>query len=119
MGSTDQLRPCIEAVVARVHDYKNVVATVRESHKTEYVVAIADSDGEFVVNEPVYRDTRRVHFVEEAQSAAELRATHQKLEEANHLFQLASAREKEQSQQIAELQDTLQEQATEMCDDLR
>ena len=75
-------------MVARDHDYQNVVVTVRESHKTEYVVAIADSDcrfrlqipiadsdGEFVVSEPVYHDTCRVHFVEEAQSAAELRAT--------------------------------------------
>ena len=122
MGSADQLRQCIEAVVARDHDYQNVVVTVRESHKTEYVVAIADSDGEFVVSEPVYRDTRRVHFVEGAQSTAELCATRQKLEEADYLLELASARERELLQQIAELQDTLQEceeQGTETCDDLR
>ena len=109
-------------MVARDHDYQNVVVTVRESHKTEYVVAIADSDGEFVVSEPVYRDTRRVHFVEGAQSTAELCATRQKLEEADYLLELASARERELLQQIAELQDTLQEceeQGTETCDDLR
>ena len=121
-GSADQLRQCIEAVVAESHEYQNVVVTVRESPKIEYVMALADSDGEFLVSEPAYRDARRVHFEEETQDTPELRVARQQLEEANHLIQLAAEREREQLQQIAELQETLQEcevQATATCTDLR
>jgi len=109
-------------VVARDHEYQNVVVTVSEGLKTEYVVALSDSDGEFVVCEPVYRDARHVHFGEETQSTAELHAVHERLKEAKHLLELAAAKEHEQSQQIAELQETLHEcevQATETCDVLR
>ena len=84
-GSADQLRQCIEAVVGTDHEYQNVVVTVRESPKTEYSIALADADGEFLASEPVYRDTRRVRFDEELQNPAELYATRRKLEEANHL----------------------------------
>ena len=121
-GSADQLRRCIEAVVAEDHEYQNVVVTVRESPKTEHVVALADADGEFVVSEPVYRDVRHVHFDEEVQSTAEFHAMRQQLDEANQLLKLAAAREGEQLQQIVELQETLHEcevQATETCDSLR
>ena len=47
MGSADQLRQCIEAVVQRDYEYRDVVVTVKESPKTECIVALADSDGEF------------------------------------------------------------------------
>ena len=57
--SADQLRQCIEAVVGTDHEYQNVVVTVRESPKTEYSIALADADGEFLASEPVYRDTRQ------------------------------------------------------------
>ena len=74
------------------------------------------------MSEPVYRDVRHVHFEEEAQNTAELHAMCQSLDEANHLLELPAAREKEHSQQIVELQETLHEcevQATETCDNLR
>ena len=94
-GSADQLRQCIEAVVGTDHEYQKVVVTVRESPKTEYGIALADADGEFLESEPVYRDTRRVRFDEELQNPAELYATRRKLEEANHLLELAAVRERE------------------------
>ena len=123
-GPADQLRQCIEAVVQRDHEYRDVVVTVRESPKIELTVALADSDGEFLVCEPVYRDSplRRVRVDEEAWSSSELRETRQKLEEANRIIELAAAKEKEHTQIVVELQETLcecEEQATKTCDDLR
>ena len=62
------------------------------------------------MSEPVYRNARRVQINEE------LYATRRKLEEANHLLELA---ERKQAEVVAELQQTLQdceEQATETCD---
>lgn len=118
-GSADQLRQCIEAVVARDHEYQNVVVTVRETLKMECVVALTDSDGEFVVCDPVYRVARRVHFEEEAPGSEELR---QQLDEVHRLLESAVGREREQAQQIDELQDLLREcevQATDTCDELR
>ena len=55
-GSTDQLRQCIEGIVQREHNYQNVVVIVQENLKTEHVMMLADSEGEFLQSEPVYRD---------------------------------------------------------------
>ena len=92
-GSPDLLRQCIEAAVDRDHEHQNVVVTVKESLKTECIVALADL--EFLVSEPVYRDARRVRFEEDAQSAGELHAIRQQLEEAHHQLEMAAAREEE------------------------
>ena len=43
-------------MVEQGHDYKNVVVTVSESLKTEYVVALEDADVEFKPSGPVYCD---------------------------------------------------------------
>ena len=118
-GSAGQLRQCIEAVVGTDHEYQNAVVTVRESPKTEYSIALADADGEFLASEPVYSDTRRVRFDEELQNQAELYATRRKLEEANHLLELAAVSERKQAEVVAELQQDCEEQATETCDGLR
>ena len=105
-GSADQLRQCIEAVVERDHEYQNVLVTVKESFKVEHVVALADADGEFLVSDPVYRDARHVRVEDEAQSTAELCAVRQQLKRANHLLELANAKERGQTEQIVELQET-------------
>ena len=114
-GSPDLLRQCIEAAVDQDHGHQNVVVTVKESLKTECIVALADLDGEFLASEPVYRDAHRVRFEEDVQSAGELHAIRQQLEEAHHQLEVAAAREEK-------LQGTLEEcelQATETCDSLR
>ena len=114
-GSPDLLRQCIEAAVDQDHEHQNVVVTVKESLKTECIVALADLDGEFLASEPVYRNAHRVRFEEDAQSVGELHAIRQQLEEAHHQLEVAAAREEE-------LQGTLEEcelQATETCDSLR
>ena len=88
---------------------------MKESLKTECIVALADLDGEFLASEPVYRDARWVRFEEDSLSAGELHAIRQQLEEAHHQLEVAAAREEE-------LQGTLEEcelQATETCDSLR
>ena len=101
-GSSNQLRQCIEAVVEQEHEYQNVVVTVRDSFKTEYVLALEDSDGEFLLSEVMYCDPS-AHCEEGAQNVAEV-VTRQQLEETQHLLELAATQEREQAQQIAELQ---------------
>ena len=61
-GSIDQLRQCIEGIVQRDHDHQNVVVIIRESLKTEHVLVLADSEGEFLVSEPIYRDALPRHM---------------------------------------------------------
>lgn len=56
-GSVEPLQPCIEAIVQRDHDYQNVVVIVRESLKVKHVAVLADSEGEFLTSEALYRDT--------------------------------------------------------------
>ena len=60
-GSQDQLRQCVEDIVQRDHDYQNVMVVVRESLKTEHVVVLEDSEGEFLQSEPAYRDAPSPH----------------------------------------------------------
>ena len=66
-------------MIEQDHEYQNVVLTVTESPKTEYVVALEDSDGEFLTSDPVHRDPR-VHS-EGVWNDAEISTTHKQLEE--------------------------------------
>ena len=107
-GSADQLRQCIEGIVQREHDYHNVVVIVQENLKTEHVMMLADSEGEFLQSEPVYRDaplrlTRAVEDVEVIQGQQ------RQLDEANQVIEAALAKQGEQAQMIVELQQTLHE----------
>ena len=52
-GSPDQLRQCVEGIVQRDHDHRNVVVVVQESLKTEQVIVLEDSEGEFLQCEPI------------------------------------------------------------------
>ena len=122
-GSADQLRQCIEGIVQRDHDYQNVVVIIRESLKTEHVVVLADSEGEFLEGEPIYRDPppRRMWAEEDVRVTEELRETRRQLEEANHIIESATAKDGEQAQTIAQLQEALHEsevEATQACEGL-
>ena len=105
-GSTDQLRQCIVGTIQTGHDYQNVVVIVRERLMTEYVVALADSEGEFVQSNPVYRDAppQYVHAVGEGSVVERQR---QQLEEARHIIASAASRNEDQVRIIAELQEAL------------
>ena len=95
-GPIDQLRQCIEGIVQRDHDHQNVVVRIRESLKTEHVLVLADSEGEFLESEPIYRDTplRRTRTEEDVRAAEELRETCHQLEEANRVIEAATAKAK-------------------------
>ena len=81
MGSLDHLRQCIKAVVEQGPDYKNVVVTVRESLRTEYVVALE-------ISGPVYRD-QQVH-PEGVYDGEDVSALRRKVEETQHFLMLAA-----------------------------
>ena len=122
-GSIDQLRQCIEGIVQRDHDHQNVVVIIRESLKTEHVLVLADSEGEFLVSEPIYRDALPRHMRTEVdvRVTEELRETHRQLEEANDIIDAATAKDEEQARMIAKLQEDLHEcevQATHACEEL-
>ena len=119
-GSADQLRQCIEGIVQRDHDYQNVVVIIRESLKTEHVVVLADSEGEFLEGETIYRDPppRRMWAEEDVRVTEELRETRRQLEEANHIIESATAKDGEQAQTIAQLQEESEVEATQACEGL-
>ena len=56
-GSPDQLRQCVEGIVQRDHEHRNVVVVVQESLKTEQVIVL---EGEFLSVSP---HTRTHHGV--------------------------------------------------------
>ena len=78
----------------RDHDHQNVVVIVRETLKAEYVIALADVEGEFLQSDPVYRETplRHKHTLEDAQIIEDIR---QQLEEANRVIASATAKDEE------------------------
>ena len=106
MGSSDQVRQCIEGIVQRDHDHQNVVVIVRETLKAEYVIALTDVEGKFLQSDLVYRDTplRRKHTEEDAQIIEDIR---QQLEEANQVITSATAKDEELARIISDLQDAL------------
>ena len=84
---------------------------------------LADSEGEFLVSEPIDRDALPRHMRTEVDVRAteELRETHRQLEEANDIIDAATANDEEQARMIAKLQEDLHEcevQATHACEEL-
>ena len=62
------------------------------------------------MSQPVYRDSQTGRAqIEDARSVMELCETRKQLEEANHVIQLAAAKEKEQERTVAKLQEALHE----------
>ena len=105
-GSQDQLRQWVEGIVQRDHDYQSVMVVVRESLKTEHVVVLEDSEGEFLQSEPVYRDapSRHVRAAEDVHLIEELR---RQLEEARGRVASTANENEEQTQLILELREAL------------
>ena len=96
----------MEGIVQRDHDHRNVVVVVQESLKTEQVIVLEDSEGEFLQCEPTYKDPpRRVRLVEDPQVIDDLR---EQLEAAEQT--LATAR----SREAQGLQEALRSQAAEL-----
>ena len=109
-GSLDQLRQCI---VQHDHDYHNIMVTIRETLRTELVITLEDSEGEFLHCAPLYRDApaRRVRIAEETHVMDDLR---RQLEEAEREITAAVARDEQQAQMISELQEALHTKETEL-----
>ena len=112
-GSADQLRQCIEGIVQRDHDYPSVVVVVREAQKTEQIVSLEDSEGEFLQCDPVYRDAplRRARPAEDTPPIEDLRS---RLEDADQAIAAAMAQDTEKSRIISELQDSLHSKEAEL-----
>ena len=105
-GSADQLRQCVEGILQRDRDYQNVVVVVQETRKTELIVSLEDSDGEFLRCDPVYADAprQRARMTEDTWPIEDLRS---QLEEADRIIAAARVQDTEKSEAISELQDTL------------
>ena len=50
----------MEGIVQRDHDHHNVMVVVKESLKTEHIVTLQDSEGEFLRCDPAYHDWLRI-----------------------------------------------------------
>ena len=110
-GSAAQLRQCIEGRLQSERDYQSVVVIVRECLKTELVVVLEDSDGEFVETAPLYKDppAQQLLPLDSGTAAAEeVEGVRHQLEEANTAIALAAAKSEEQAQDISSLQEALQ-----------
>ena len=84
-GSPDQLRQCVEGIVQRDRDHYNVMVVLQESLKTEQIVTLEDSEGEFLRCDPAYWDTppQRTRVAEDTELVEGLR---QQLTEAGQII---------------------------------
>ena len=105
-GSPDQLRQCVEGMVQRDRDHHNVMVVVQESGKTEQIITLEDSEGEFLRCGPAYRDTppQRTRVAEDTELVEGLR---QQLAEAEQVIASAVAKDLENAETISELQEAL------------
>lgn len=111
-SSQDQLRQCIEGTVEKNHDYQNVVVIIRESLKTEHVVLLEDSEGEFLQSDPVYSDGP-LRPGQAADVAQRIQGLCQQLEEAEKIIASATSRDEEQARFVSELQGAVHAQQDE------
>ena len=106
-GSVDQLRQCIEGKLQTERDDPNIVVVIREVQSTDHILALADSEGEFIQTLPLgrgrstYRGGSTSHELQEARA---------QLQEAERVVESAKVKDMQQAQQIAELQVALHEQ---------
>ena len=109
-GSAAQLRQCIEGRLQSERDYQSVVVIVHECLKTELVVVLEDSDGEFVETAPLYKDppAHQLLPLDSGTAAAEVEGVRHQLEEANTAITLTAAKSEEKAQEISNLQEALQ-----------
>ena len=75
-------------IVQQDHDYQNVVMVVRETPKTEQIVSLEDSDGEFLQCDHVYTDAppRHACLAEDTRPIEDLSS---QLEEADNIITAA------------------------------
>ena len=107
VGSADQLRQCIEGKLQTEREDPNVVVVIREVQTTEQILALADSDGEFVRTPPLRRGQGTYR---DEVTSRELQEAHAQLQEAGEIIQSARAKDAEQARQISELHDALRDQ---------
>ena len=112
-GSVDQLCQCIEGKLQTERDDPNIVVVIREVQSTDHILALADSEGEFIQMLPLgrgrstYRGGSTSHELQEAQT--ELQEAQTELQEAERVVESAKVKDTQQAQQIAELQVALHE----------
>ena len=82
------------------------MVVIREAQKTELIVSLEDSEGEFLQCDPAYSDAplRRARPAEDTRPIEDLRS---RLEEADQVIAAAMAQDTEKSWIISELQDAL------------
>ena len=102
-GSADQVRQCIEGKLQTEREDPNVVVIVRELQTTAQILALADSEGEFVETSPLYCGPA-THVETASQELQEVRA---QLQEAEAVIESARSRDEEQAKQIADLHASL------------
>ena len=96
----------MEGIVQRDRDHYNVMVVIQESLKTEQIVTLEDSEGEFLRCDPAYRDTppQRTRVAEGTEVVEGLR---QQLTEAQQVIASAAAKDQENAQTIWDLQEAL------------
>ena len=116
-GSADQLRQCIEGSVQADRDYQSIVVIVRERPKTEQIIVLADSDGDFLETNPMYRyvPQHRAYRLQEAPITEELQEAQDQLKEATRIIESAAVKDREQARTIADLQEALHEKEVEVA----
>ena len=107
VGSADQIRQCIEGKLQTEREDPNVVVVIREVQTTEQILALADSEGEFVRTPPLRRGQGAY---QDEVTSRELQEAHAQLQEAGEIIQSAKAKDAEQARQISELHDALRDQ---------
>ena len=103
-GSADQLRQC---KLQTEREDPNVVVVIREVQTTEQILALADSEGEFVRTPPLRRGQGTY---QDEVTSRELQEAHAQLQEAGEIIQSARAKDTEQARQFSELHDALRDQ---------
>ena len=111
-GSADQLRQCIEGRLQTDREDPNVVI-VRQNSCGETRLTLADSEGKFLESSPARHEPTTPSPPRTSgdigKISAELQEVGGQLEEANMALESAKMREREQAQQIAELQAAIHE----------
>ena len=105
-GSPDQLRQCVEGMVQRDRDHHNVMVVVQESGKTEQIITLEDSEGEFLRSGPACRDKPPQH-TRVAEDTELVEGLRQQLAEAEQVIASAVAKDLENAETISELQEAL------------
>ena len=104
------MRQCIEGKLQTEREDPNVVVVVRELQTTAQILALADSEGEFVETSPLYCGPAT--HVETAsqklqEACAQLQEVRAQLQEAEAVIESARIRDEEQAKQIADLHASL------------